>query len=85
MCNQSHLDNKEYLAMEEILKVQREAEQLFGMDWYNQTCYAFKIFDIKYGQVSTDEEVNQLTYLNDKQKQDLEVLSNILLSYLTAH
>ena len=69
-----HLDDKEYLAMAEILKVQREAEQLFGMDWYNQTCYAFKIFDIKYGQVSTDYVVDKLTHLNDKQKQDLKVL-----------
>jgi hypothetical protein len=38
MCNPRHLDNKEYLAMAEILEVQREAEQLFGMDWYNPTC-----------------------------------------------
>jgi hypothetical protein len=27
-----HLDNKEYLAMAEILEVQSEAERLFGMD-----------------------------------------------------
>ena len=33
MCNLRHLDNKEYLAVAEILEVQREAEQLFGMDW----------------------------------------------------
>jgi hypothetical protein len=66
-----HLDNKEYLAMAEILKVQHEAEQLFGMDWYNPTCYASEILDAKYGEVSTDDVVNQLTHLNDKQKQDL--------------
>jgi hypothetical protein len=35
-----HLDNKEYLTMAEILEIQHEAEQLFGMDWYNPTCYA---------------------------------------------
>jgi hypothetical protein len=27
-----HLNDQEYLAMAEILKVQREAEQMFGMD-----------------------------------------------------
>jgi hypothetical protein len=33
MHGQRHLDDKEYLAMAKILEVQREAEQLFGMDW----------------------------------------------------
>jgi hypothetical protein len=63
-----HLDDKEYLAMAEVLEVQREGEQLFGMDWYNPTCYTSEIFDAKYGQVSMDDVVNQLTHLNDKQK-----------------
>ncbi len=40
-----HLDGKEYLVMAEIIKVQCEAEQLFGMDWYNPTCYASEILD----------------------------------------
>ncbi len=69
-----HLDNKEYLAMAEILEVQCEAEQLFGINWYNPTCYASEILDAKYGEVSTDDVVNQLTHLNKKQKQDLKVL-----------
>jgi hypothetical protein len=69
-----HLDNKEYLAMAEILEVQCEVERLFGMDWYNPTCYASEILDAKYGEVSTDDVVNQLTHLNKKQKQDLKVL-----------
>jgi hypothetical protein len=69
-----HLDDKEYLAMAEILEVQREAEQLFGMDWYNPTCYASKILDAKYGEVSMDDVVDQLTHLNENQKQDLKVL-----------
>ncbi len=30
--------------------------------------------DAKYGEVSTDDVVNQLTHLNKKQKQDLKVL-----------
>jgi hypothetical protein len=74
MRNPRHLDNKENLAMAEILEVQHEAEQLFGMDWYNPTCYASEILDAKYGEVSTDDVVDQLTHLNEKQKQDLKVL-----------
>ncbi len=74
MHNPHHLDNKEYLAMAKILEVQCEAEQLFGMDWYNPTCYTSEILDAKYGEVSTDDVVDQLTHLNDKQKQDLKVL-----------
>jgi hypothetical protein len=45
MCNPHHLDDKEYQAMTEILEVQHEAEQLFGMDWYNPTCYTSEILD----------------------------------------
>ncbi len=30
--------------------------------------------DAKYGEVSTDDVVDQLTHLNEKQKQDLKVL-----------
>ena len=74
MCNPHHLDNKEYLAMAEILEVQCEAEQLFGMDWYDPSCYASEILDAKYGEVSMDDVVNQLTHLNKKQKKDLKVL-----------
>ncbi len=33
MRNPRHLGYQEKLAMAEILEVQREAEQLFGMDW----------------------------------------------------
>jgi hypothetical protein len=66
--NPCHLNNKEYLAMAEILEVQREKKQLFGMDWYNPTCYASKILDAKYGEVSTDDVVDQLTHLNKKKK-----------------
>jgi hypothetical protein len=73
MRNPHHLDDKKYLAMAEILEVQREAEQLFGMDWYNPTCYASEILGAKYGKVSTDDVVNQLTHLNDKQKQEIKV------------
>jgi hypothetical protein len=60
--------------MAEILKVQHETEQLFNMDWYNATCYSLEILDAKYGEVSTDDVVDQLTHLNKKQKQDLKIL-----------
>jgi hypothetical protein len=69
-----HIDHKEYLAMAELLEIQCEAEQLFGMDWYHLTYYTSEILDAKYGEVSTDDVVNQLTHLNKKQKQDLKVL-----------
>jgi hypothetical protein len=59
--------------MVEILEVQREAEQLFGMDWYDPTCNNYEILDAKYGEVSTDDVVGHLTHLHDKQKQDLKV------------
>jgi hypothetical protein len=68
------LDDKEYLAMAEVLEVQHEAEHFFSMDWYDPICHASEILDAKYGQVSTDYVVDQLTHLNDKQKQDLKVL-----------
>jgi hypothetical protein len=35
MFDPHQLDDKEYLAMAEILEVQRKAEHLFGMDWYD--------------------------------------------------
>jgi hypothetical protein len=60
--------------MAEVLEVHCEAKQLFGMDWYNPTCYASETLNAKHGKVSTDDVGNQLTHLNDKQKQDLKVL-----------
>jgi hypothetical protein len=58
--------------MAEILEVQCEAEQLFGMDLYNPTCYASKIVDAKYGEVSTDDVVDQLTHLNKNRNKILK-------------
>jgi hypothetical protein len=55
------LDDKEYLAMAEILEVLCEAEHLLGMDWYDPTCYAPEILDPKYEKVSTNDVVNSLT------------------------
>ncbi len=70
MHNPCQLDNKEYLAMAEVLKVQCKAEQFFGMDWYNPTCYPSEKLNAKYGKVSMD-----CVHLNDKQKQDLNSLT----------
>ncbi len=80
-----HLKDKEYLAMAEIHEVQRKAEQLIGMDWYDPTCSASEILDAKYGEVSMDDVVNQLTRLNKRQKQDLKVLLKTSLNYSMAH
>jgi hypothetical protein len=74
MRNPHQLDNKEYLAMTEIFEVQCNAEQLFGMDWYDPTCYASEILDTKYEKVSKNDVVHQLTHLHDKQKKDRKVL-----------
>ena len=68
------LDGNEYLAMADILEVQREAEEIFGMDWYDPTCYASEILDAKYGKVSTDDVVDQLTHLTPDQQDDLKGL-----------
>ena len=65
-----HLENKEYLATAETLEVQREEEELFGMDWYDPNCYAVEILDAKYEHVSVDEIVEQLEHLDPKQKYD---------------
>jgi len=42
--------------MADVVQVQQE-EELFGMDWYDPSCYAIKILDAKYEAVATDEVV----------------------------
>ncbi len=54
----------------QIVEAQQE-EALFGMDWYNPTCYAVQILDAKYEEVEVDEVINQLNHLNTEQKDDL--------------
>jgi hypothetical protein len=39
MCNPYLLQNKEFEAMAEMIEITQE-EELFGMDWYDPTCYA---------------------------------------------
>ena len=64
------LETKDFQAIAEILEVQME-EELFGMDWYDPTCYAVEILDAKYEKVKVNEENNQLNHLNPQQKEDL--------------
>jgi hypothetical protein len=49
MCDPHQLDGNKYLAMADILEVQRQAEDIFGMDCYDPTCYVSEILDAKYG------------------------------------
>jgi hypothetical protein len=74
MCDPHQLDGNAHLAMADILEVQCEAEEIFGMDWYDPTCCASEILDKKYGKVSTDDVVDQLTHLTPDQQDDLKGL-----------
>jgi hypothetical protein len=69
--NPQLLETKDVEAMAEILEVQQK-EKLFGMDWYNPTCYAVEILDAKNEKVEVDKVVNQLSHLNLQQKKDLK-------------
>ena len=69
------LTDKDTLAMAEILEIQQEIE-LYGMDWYDPTCYAIEILDAKYEKVATDDYVEQLDNLTPKQKKDLKGVLN---------
>ena len=57
--------------MAEIVEVQQE-EELFGMNWYNPTCYAVEILDAKHEVGEVDEVTDQLSHLNPQQKEDLK-------------
>jgi hypothetical protein len=61
--------------MAEILEIQQEIE-LYGMDWYDPTCYAIEILDAKYEKVATDDYVEQLDHLTPQQKKDLKGVLN---------
>ena len=41
-----YMDNREFLAMADAVE-QQCLKELYGMDWYNPTCYAIKILDAK--------------------------------------
>jgi hypothetical protein len=55
------LKDKDFVSMAEIIEIQQEVE-LFGIDWYDPTCYAVEILDAKYEKVQIDEVVNQLEH-----------------------
>ena len=57
--------------MATIIEIQQEVE-LFGMDWYDPTCYAIEILDAKYESVQISDVVNQLEHLNIQQKADVK-------------
>ena len=62
---------KDFQAMAEIVEVQQE-EELFGMDWYDPTCYVVETLDAKYEKVEVDQVTDQLSHLNSQQKEDLK-------------
>jgi hypothetical protein len=41
------LKSKEFEPLAKIIEFQQE-EEIFGMDWYDPTCYATEILDAKY-------------------------------------
>ncbi len=61
--------------MAEILEILQEIE-LYGMDWYDPTCYAIEILDATYEKVSTNDCVKQLEHLTPQQKKDLKGVLN---------
>ena len=63
--------------MMDIMEVQHEAKDIFGMDWCDPTCYASEIMDAKYGHASTDDVAEQLTHLTADQRNDMKVLFRI--------
>jgi hypothetical protein len=68
------LDNHEYIAMAEALKVHREEEALFGRDWYDPDCIANAILEAKYEKVNVDDVVEQLTHLSESQRDDIRAV-----------
>jgi len=73
MHNPLSMTNEEFLAMTDVVE-QQGLEELYGMDWYDPTCYAIEILDAKYEAISTAEVVEQCTHLNAEQKADLKLV-----------
>jgi hypothetical protein len=57
---------------------------IFGMDWYDPTCYASEILDEKYEKVLVDDVIDQLNHLSAQQKNDLKQVLMSILNYLMA-
>jgi hypothetical protein len=73
LCNPHDLKDKGFKAMAEIIEIQQEME-LFGMDWYDSTCFAIEILDAKYEEVEIKDVVNPLEYLSTQKKADLKLV-----------
>jgi hypothetical protein len=70
-----YLQSKDFLAMTETIEIQL-ADDFFGMDWYDPTCYASEILDARYEKVLVDDVIDQLDHLNAQQKNDLKQVLN---------
>ncbi len=70
-----YLQSKDLLAIAETIYIQLENE-IFGMDWYDPTCYISKILDAKYEKILVDDVIDQLDHLNTQQKNDLKRVLN---------
>ena len=66
------MDNKEFLAMVDVVK-QQCIEELYGMDLCDPTCYAIKILDVKYDTVSIKDVVKECMHLKEEQRADLQM------------
>jgi hypothetical protein len=64
------LESKDFETMAHMVEIQQEKE-LFGMDWYDPTCYTVEFLDAKYEKVVIAEVTNHLTHLSLQQKEDL--------------
>jgi len=59
-----------FMAMTEVVKQQCK-DELFGIDWFDPTCYSTEILDAKYDPVSTDKVLEQCSHLSTEKKEDL--------------
>ncbi len=84
LCIPHLLKSKEFEPIAKIIEVQQE-EEIFGMDWYDPTCYATEILDAKYEKVEIDEVINKLNHLTLEQKEDLEKLLRSTPNYFMEH
>jgi hypothetical protein len=61
--------------MAETIEIHLE-DELFGMDWYDPTCYTSEILETTYEKVLVDDVMDQLDHLTAQQKNDLKQVLN---------
>jgi hypothetical protein len=61
--------------MTETIEIQLE-DEIFGMDWYDPTCYESEILDAKYEKFLVGDVIDQLDHLTAQQKNDLKQVLN---------